>query len=99
VSGQIETDSADIMKNIAYQLRTYSDNTVMVIGSVNAGKANILVTVSDDLSMEETSAQLKLSGKFQVKLTEEEEGNLFLPLQEERILKACNVLSKRQLNS
>jgi alanyl-tRNA synthetase len=49
VSGQIETDSADIMKNIAYQLRTYSDNTVMVIGSVNAGKANILVAVSDDL--------------------------------------------------
>jgi alanyl-tRNA synthetase len=49
VSGQIETDSTDIMKNIAYQLRTYSDNTVMVIGSVNAGKANILVTVSDDL--------------------------------------------------
>jgi alanyl-tRNA synthetase len=49
VSGQIETDSADIMKNIAYQLRTYSDNTVMVIGSVNAGKVNILVAVSDDL--------------------------------------------------
>jgi alanyl-tRNA synthetase len=49
VSGQIETDSADVMKNIAYQLRTSSDNTVMVIGSVNAGKANILVAVSDDL--------------------------------------------------
>jgi alanyl-tRNA synthetase len=49
VSGQIETDSADIMKNIAYQLRTYSDNTVMVIGSVNAGKVNILVAVSDDI--------------------------------------------------
>jgi Alanyl-tRNA synthetase len=49
VSGQIETDSADIMKNIAYQLRTSSNNTVMVIGSENAGKANILVAVSDDL--------------------------------------------------
>jgi alanyl-tRNA synthetase len=49
VSGQIETDSADVMKNIAYQLRTSSDNTVMVIGSENAGKANILVAVSDDL--------------------------------------------------
>jgi alanyl-tRNA synthetase len=49
VSGRIETDSADIMKNIAYQLRTSSDNTVMVIGSENAGKANILVAVSDDL--------------------------------------------------
>jgi len=49
VSGQIETDSADIIKNIAYQLRTSSNNTVMVIGSENAGKANILVAVSDDL--------------------------------------------------
>jgi alanyl-tRNA synthetase len=49
VSGQIETDSADAMKNIAFQLRTSSDNTVMVIGSENAGKANILVVVSDDL--------------------------------------------------
>jgi alanyl-tRNA synthetase len=49
VSGQIETDSADVMKIIAYQLRTSSDNTVMVIGSENAGKANILVAVSDDL--------------------------------------------------
>jgi len=26
-------------------------------------------------------------------------GQPFLPLQEERILKACNVLSKKQLNS
>ncbi len=49
VSGQIETVSADVLKNIAYQLRTSSDNTVMVIGSENSGKANILVTVSDDL--------------------------------------------------
>jgi alanyl-tRNA synthetase len=49
VSGQIETVSPDVLKNIAYQLRTSSENTVMVIGSENSGKANILVTVSDDL--------------------------------------------------
>jgi alanyl-tRNA synthetase len=49
VSGQIETDSADVLKNVAYQLRTASDNTVMVIGSENGGKANLLVTVTDDL--------------------------------------------------
>ena len=49
VSGQIETDSSDILKNIAYQFRTASTNTVMVIGSGNSGKAGILVTVSDDL--------------------------------------------------
>ncbi|MGD0755633.1 MAG: alanine--tRNA ligase [Bacteroidales bacterium] len=49
VSGQIETDSPDVLKNLAYQLRTSIDNTVMVIGSENGGKASLLVTVSDDL--------------------------------------------------
>ena len=49
VSGLIESDSADILKNIAYQLRTSSENMVMVIGTETTGKANILVTVTDDL--------------------------------------------------
>jgi alanyl-tRNA synthetase len=49
VSGIIETDSPEILKNIAYQIRTSSESTVIVIGSENSGKANILVAVSDDL--------------------------------------------------
>ena len=49
VSGQIETDSVDILKNVAYKIRTSSENTVFVIGSENGGKANILAMVSDDL--------------------------------------------------
>jgi alanyl-tRNA synthetase len=49
VSGLIETDSIDVVKNILHQVRTSSENTVMVIGSENGGKANILVAVSDDL--------------------------------------------------
>jgi alanyl-tRNA synthetase len=49
VSGLIETDSIEVLKNIAHQVRTSSENTVMVIGSENGGKANILVAVSDDL--------------------------------------------------
>ena len=49
VSGEIETDSSDVLKNIAYQTRTSSENTVMVIGSENGGKASLLVTVTDDL--------------------------------------------------
>ena len=52
VSGQIETGSADILKNIAYQMRTSSENTVLVIGSESGGKASILVMVSDDLVKE-----------------------------------------------
>jgi alanyl-tRNA synthetase len=49
VSGQIESESSDILKNVAYQLRTSSERMVVVIGTENAGKANILVTVTDDL--------------------------------------------------
>jgi len=49
VSGVVESDSPDILKNISYQIRTSSENTVMVIASENAGKANLLVTVTDDL--------------------------------------------------
>ena len=49
VSGEVETDSAEVLKNIAYQIRTSSSNTVMVIGSELNGKASLLVTVTDDL--------------------------------------------------
>jgi alanyl-tRNA synthetase len=49
ISGQIECNSADVLKNIVYQFRTSSYNTVMVIGSENSGKATIIVAVSDDL--------------------------------------------------
>jgi alanyl-tRNA synthetase len=49
VSGVVESESADILKNAAYQLRTSSENMVMVIGTETMGKANILVTVTDDL--------------------------------------------------
>ena len=49
VSGLVESESADILKNVAYQLRTSSEKMVMVIGTETMGKANILVTVTDDL--------------------------------------------------
>jgi alanyl-tRNA synthetase len=52
VSGRIETDSAEVLKNIAYQIRTSSSNTIMVIGSELNGKASLLVTVTDDLVRE-----------------------------------------------
>ncbi len=49
VSGIVESDSPEVIKNIAYQIRTSSEKTVMVLGSENSGKANIIVAVSDDL--------------------------------------------------
>jgi alanyl-tRNA synthetase len=52
ISGQIDTDTPDVLKNLAYQIRNSSKNTVIVIGSESQGKANILVMVSDDLVKE-----------------------------------------------
>ena len=52
VSGQIESGSAEVLKNIAYQIRNTSEDTVLVIGSEIGGKANILVMVSDNLVKE-----------------------------------------------
>jgi alanyl-tRNA synthetase len=52
VSGRIETGSAEIMKNIAYQVRSASDNTILAIGSEIGGKASIVVMVSDILVKE-----------------------------------------------
>jgi alanyl-tRNA synthetase len=52
ISGQIETDSPDMLKNIAYQVRSSTENTVLVIGSENRGKANLLVMISDNLVKE-----------------------------------------------
>ena len=52
ISGRIDTDSPDTLKNIVWQLRNTSENTVFVIGLESAGKSNILVMISDDLVKE-----------------------------------------------
>ena len=49
ISGRIESDSPDTLKNAVYQFRTTLDSSVMVIGSEYGGKANLLVTITDDL--------------------------------------------------
>jgi len=49
LSGIIETDSAETLKSIAFFIRKTSDNSVAVIGSSIAGKASIVVMVSDKL--------------------------------------------------
>ena len=40
ISGKVETESADVLKNIAYQIRTSIDNIVIVVGAEIGGKAN-----------------------------------------------------------
>jgi len=52
ISGKVETDSADTLKTIAFELRSVSDNIVAVIGSAIGGKASIVVMVSDNLVRE-----------------------------------------------
>jgi alanyl-tRNA synthetase len=52
LSGNIDCGSADMLKNIASQVRNSSGNTVLVIGAAINGKANILVMVSDNLVKE-----------------------------------------------
>lgn len=49
ISGKVETESAEVLKNIAYQIRSTSENSVLVIGSESNGKANLLVMVNDNL--------------------------------------------------
>lgn len=49
ISGIVETESADMLKNIAYQIRSTSDITVVVIGASIGDKANIFAMVSDNL--------------------------------------------------
>ncbi len=49
VSGIIPADNPEFLKNIAYRIRTSSDNTVLVTGSEIGGKAHILVMVSNKL--------------------------------------------------
>jgi alanyl-tRNA synthetase len=52
MSGKIDAWSAEILKNIASQVRNSSDNTVLVLGAELSEKANILVMVCDSLVRE-----------------------------------------------
>jgi len=52
ISGLIEVDSAETLKTIAFEVRKKYDNSVLVIGSSIAGKANLVVMVSDRLVKE-----------------------------------------------
>jgi alanyl-tRNA synthetase len=49
MTGIIEADSADTLKNIAHQIRNSGDDIVLVIGAETAGKASLLVMVSDKI--------------------------------------------------
>lgn len=52
ISGQLDTESPEMLKNIAFRLHKSSENIVLVLGSASGGKANIVVMVSDNLVKE-----------------------------------------------
>ncbi|MGA2407843.1 MAG: alanine--tRNA ligase [Bacteroidales bacterium] len=80
VSGKVETDSADVLKNIAYQIRTSSDNTVLVIGSASDGKANILVMVSDNLFKERNINAINIIKEIEEEINGSGGGQPFLAI-------------------
>lgn len=49
ISGLVETDSPDTLRNIAFQMRSTSQDTVLAIGASTGEKASIVVMVSDSL--------------------------------------------------
>ncbi len=52
ISGQFDGESPEMLKNIAFQVRKSSENTVLVLGSASGGKASLVVMVSDNLVKE-----------------------------------------------
>ncbi len=60
VAGQIETDSPDTLKKIAFEVRKASDNSIVVIGSAIGDKANIVVMVSDKLVNEKNISAVNI---------------------------------------
>ena len=56
----IETDSPDLLKNVAHQIRNTFDDIVMVIGCEVNGKANLLVMVCDRLIKEKNISAVNI---------------------------------------
>ena len=52
ISGQIDSDSVETLKSIAFEVRKNSDKSIVVIGSAIGGKASLVVMVSDRLVKE-----------------------------------------------
>lgn len=52
MKGIVTCDSAEMLKNIAHQIRNSGESIVLVLGAETGGKANLLVMVSDNLVIE-----------------------------------------------
>lgn len=52
ISGRIATDNPDLLKTIAFEIRKKSEDSILVLGSESAGKAILVVMISDKLVKE-----------------------------------------------
>ena len=78
LSGQIETDSTDMLKTIAFAVRKKGDNNLLVIASSTGGKANLVVMVSDNLVKEKNISAVNIIKKITGEICGEGGGQPFL---------------------
>ncbi len=60
LSGEIEADSPDMLKSIAFEVRKRGDNNLLLIGSSIGGKAYLAVMVSDNLVKEKNISAINI---------------------------------------
>ena len=60
ISGRIETDNPDLLKTIAFEIRKRSEDSILVLGSESAGKAVLVVMISDKLVKEKNLDAVRL---------------------------------------
>ena len=60
IKGVIDADSPEVLKNIAHQIRSSSDDIVLELGASIGGKASLLVMVSDRLVKEKSIDAVKI---------------------------------------
>jgi len=60
MSGEIETDSPDMLKSIAFEVRKKGDNNLFLAGSSIGGKAYLAVMVSDNLVKEKNISAINI---------------------------------------
>jgi alanyl-tRNA synthetase len=80
ISGQIDTDSADILKTIAHQIRNTSENSVLVVGTQIGNKAHILVMVSDKLVKERNISAVNIIKEISAEINGSGGGQPFLAI-------------------
>lgn len=60
ISGRIATDNPDLLKTIAFEIRKKSEDSILVLGSESAGKAILVVMISDKLVKEKNLDAVRL---------------------------------------